>query len=185
MRKIPDPSELFFKTLYDDYKNRLYGYVLAITHSSLAAEEITQELFIKLWTHREMLQEVADLEHYIFVMARNRTLNYLRKAANDNRLLKELQRSMNVPVANEPEDRLVEADYHAMVEEALRHLSPQRRLVFKLSRYHGLKLEEIARQLNLSRNTVKNHLAAALQSIRTYLTENGITLVWVTLLLLV
>src|SRR5580704_5293769 len=80
-----------FKRLFDSYKNRLYGYVLAIARSSYTAEEITQEIFIKLWLCRDILHEVDNLDGYIFTIARNRTLNHLRKAANDARLLRELQ----------------------------------------------------------------------------------------------
>lgn len=177
------PQERAFKKLYDGYKNRLYGYVLAIVHSTHAAEEITQELFIKLWINREMLEQIANPEHYIFTMARHRTLNYLRKAANDTRLLRELKEAM-IPVVNDVEEQITTHDYEDMVEEALKQLSPQRSLVFRLSRYQGLKAEEIAQQLQLSCNTVKNHLTAALRFIRSYLTEHGITLIWIALLLL-
>src|SRR5699024_11646226 len=99
-----------FKALYDEYKNRIYGYVLTITHSPHAAEEVTQELFIKIWTNREMLDNVKDMEHYIFTMARNRTLNYMRKAANDARILKELQQHM-VSTKNNVAERMLMQDY--------------------------------------------------------------------------
>jgi RNA polymerase sigma-70 factor (ECF subfamily) len=177
------PQEKAFKILYDEYKNRLYGYILAIVHSTHAAEEITQELFIKLWVNREMLERIINPEHYIFTMARNRTLNYIRKAANDTRLLQELQNAM-IPAVNDVEEQITIHDYDDMVEEALKHLSPQRSLVFRLSRYQGLKPEEIAQQLHLSCNTVKNHLTAALRFIRTYLIKRGVTLFWISLILL-
>ncbi len=176
-------SETAFKELYDGYKNRLYGYALTITHSPHAAEEITQELFIKLWTCRESLHKIADIEHYIFAMARNRTLNYIRKAANDERLLHKLKEAM-ASESNEVEEQVITHDYEAIVEEALNQLSPQRSLVFKLSRYQGLKMEEIAQQLNLSRNTVKNHLVAALRFIRSYLARHGVTFLLLSLFLL-
>ena len=72
-----------FKDLFDQYKNRLYGYVLTIAKSHTAAEEITQEIFIKLWLSRDLLSTVTNLEGYIFTIARHRTFNYLRKATND------------------------------------------------------------------------------------------------------
>src|ERR1700722_15479295 len=80
-----------FKRLFDSYKNRVFGYVLAIAHSPYAAEEITQEIFIKLWLCRDILHEVGNLDGYIFTIARHRTLNHLRKAAHDVKLLRELQ----------------------------------------------------------------------------------------------
>src|SRR5580698_965885 len=107
----PEESPLFsadpFKRLFDSYKNRIYGYVLAIARSPYAAEEITQEIFIKLWLCRDLLPQVENLDGYIFTIARNRTLNYLRKAAYDTRLLRELQ-ELAMPELAKPQNNNVE-----------------------------------------------------------------------------
>jgi RNA polymerase sigma-70 factor (ECF subfamily) len=164
--------------LFDNYKNRLYGYVLAITHSHYTAEEITQEIFIKLWLCRDILNQVENLDGYIFTIARNKTLNHLRKAAYDGRLLKELQERASA--ANQPnnvEERALVTEYERLLQDALALLSPQRRLVFQLSRQRGLNHAEIAHQLQLSRHTVKNHLVEALRFIRHYFVEHGSVLV--------
>ncbi len=161
-----------FKRLFDNYKNRLYGYVLAITRSHYSAEEITQEIFIKLWLCRDILHEVDNLDGYIFAIARNKTLNHLRKAAYDVRLLKELQ-DQAMPTNNNVEERALVSEYDRLLQDGLALLSPQRRLVYLLSRQRGLNHEEIARQLQLSRNTVKNHMVEALRFLRQYFGENG------------
>jgi RNA polymerase sigma-70 factor (ECF subfamily) len=176
-------EEASFKKLYDEYKNRLYGYILAIVHSPDAAKDITQELFIKLWVNRNMLVHIIDHEHYIFTMARNKTLNYIRKANNDARVMDQLKNYM-APDHNEVEEQIIYTEYQQLVGKALENLSPQRRLVFRLSRYQGLRLEEIARQMSLSKNTVKNHLVEALRYIRNYLANHGITFLLLTFLLL-
>jgi len=168
-----DPS---FKRLFDTYKNRLYGYILAITRSGYAAEEITQEIFIKLWLCRDLLHEVDNLDGYIFTMARNKTLNHLRKAANDSRLLHELQELGQSRQHNNVEERALAGEYERLLRDALALLSPQRRLVYLLSRESGLNHEQIADQLHLSRNTVKNHMVEALRFIRQYLGDHGATL---------
>ncbi len=80
-----------FRQLFDKYRNRLYGYVLAISHSKYTAEEITQEIFIKLWLCRDILHQVENVDGYIFTNARNKTLTHLRKATHDKLLLRELQ----------------------------------------------------------------------------------------------
>jgi RNA polymerase sigma-70 factor (family 1) len=165
-----------FKRLFDSYKNRIYGYVLAIAHSRYTAEEITQEIFIKLWVCRDLLSQVENLDGYIFTLARNRTLNYLRKVASDARLLRELQ-ELAMPQHNNVEERVLETDYEQLLHDAVSMLSPQRRLVFQLSRDSGLNHAQIAAQLHLSRNTVKNHLVEALRFIRSYLGRHGSVLV--------
>ena len=62
-----------FNCLFDSYKNHIYGYVLAIAHSPYAAEEITQEIFIKLWLCRDLLHEIKNMDGYIFAIAKNRS----------------------------------------------------------------------------------------------------------------
>ena len=74
-------SDESFKRLFDNYKNRLYGYVLAIARSPYTAEEITQEIFIKLWLCRDVLHKVDNLDGYIFTMARNGTQGLSGKRA--------------------------------------------------------------------------------------------------------
>lgn len=161
-----------FRRLFDGYKNRLYGYVLAITHSTYIAEEITQEIFIKLWLCRDILGQVENLDGYIFTIARNKTLNHLRKAKFDEKLMKELQ-ALAMSAANNVEERAQIVEYDRLLRDALGRLSPQRRLVYQLSRDKGLNHEQIADELRLSRNTVKNHMVEALRFIRHYFLEHG------------
>ena len=161
-----------FKDLFDQYKNRLYGYVLTIAKSHTAAEEITQEIFIKLWLSRDLLSTVTNLDGYIFTIARHRTFNYLRKATNDARFLAELKEHMEPIENSNVEELIIKKGYDKLLAEALDKLSPQRRQVYELSRHKGMNLEEIALHLGLSRNTVKNHLVDALGSIRKYFTEH-------------
>ena len=165
-----------FKRLFDSYKNRLYGYVLAVAHSPYIAEEITQEIFIKLWLCRDILHQVDNLDGYIFTIARNKTLNHLRKAAYDVKLLRELQ-GLATAEGNNVEERALVNEYDRLLRDALTLLSPQRRLVYQLSRDQGLNHEEIAHHLHLSRHTVKNHMVEALRFIRHYLGEHGSLLV--------
>ena len=171
-------SDESFKCLFDNYKHRLYGYVLAITHSHYTAEEITQEIFIKLWLCRDVLNQVENLDGYIFTIARNKILNHLRKAAYDVRLLKELQeRGLSAGSGNNVEERAMAGEYARLLQDALALLTPQRRLVYVMSRQRGLNHAEIADQLQLSRNTVKNHMVEALRFIRHYFVEHGSVLV--------
>ncbi|HTE13185.1 MAG TPA: RNA polymerase sigma-70 factor [Chitinophagaceae bacterium] len=164
--------ETTFKSIFDTYKDRLYGYVLAVSHSTYTAEEITQEIFMKLWLCRDMLASIDNIEGYIFTIARNKTLNHLRKASNQASLLQEIQSRMK-PAVNANEERTAVTELEKLVHDALTLLSPQRRLVYQLSRHKGLDHGQIAQQLHLSRNTVKNHLVHSLRFIRNYLGQHG------------
>ena len=76
------------------------------------------------------------------------------------------------------------SEYDRLLRDALDRLSPQRRMVYQLSRDKGLNHEEIAHHLHLSRHTVKNHMVEALRHIRHYLGQHGSVLVWIVLFLL-
>ncbi|MES1213962.1 MAG: RNA polymerase sigma-70 factor [Bacteroidota bacterium] len=162
-----------FTSLFVTYKERLFGYVLAVTHTHYIAEEITQEIFLKLWLCRNELDLIDNPESYLFTIARNKTLNHLRKAHYDEKLMRDLKAQMR-PSSNDVEEQVTLSESDRLLQEAVTLLSPQRQLVYKLSRNHGLNHQEIAKQMRLSRNTVKNHLVQALRFIRTYMHNNGI-----------
>lgn len=166
---------LTFDIIFDQYKKRIYTYVLAIVKSEFIAEEITQEIFIKLWLYRNKLHEISNLDGFIFKIVRNQAFNHLRAAAHNDKLLKEIFHHFRSE-QNNIEDRLISSDYQILMQEALNNLSPQRRLVYELSRNKGLNHEEIADQLNLSKNTVKNHIVSALKQIRSHFIDNGISI---------
>ena len=166
-------GEELFASLFCTYKNRLFGYVFAISHSRYAAEEITQEIFLKLWLCRNELHLVHNSELYLFAIAKNKTLNYLRKARYDEKFNKEIKNRMN-PLSNDVEEQVSISENNRLLQEAITMLSPQRQLVYRLSRYEGLDHKQIAEEMQLSRNTVKNHMVQALRFIRTYLNNRGI-----------
>ncbi|TWR29185.1 RNA polymerase sigma-70 factor [Mucilaginibacter pallidiroseus] len=164
---------LTFEEVFDAYKQQVYTQVYAIAKSHYAAEEITQEIFIKLWMNEDALKDVTNLGGYIYTITRNYALNYLRKAASDTRLVNELMR-VAVTDHNNTEASMAISECKQLISTAVNNLSPQRQLVYKLSKEDGLNYDEIAEHLNLSKHTVKNHLMAALSFINTYLSKNGV-----------
>lgn len=168
-------GEEIFTNLFYTYNERVFGYLLAISHSHFAAEEITQEIFLKLWLMRHDLSTIENPEAYLFTAARNKLLNHLRKARYDESLSNEMKSRM-CPVSNDVEEHMLLSESHRLIQEAITLLSPQRQLVYRLSRLQGLNHQEIARKMKLSRNTVKNHLVQSLRFIRSYLDNNGLFL---------
>lgn len=176
-RRRKPSSEDRFAFLFETYKNRVFGYVLTITHSSYAAEEITQEVFLKLWLYRDELKYIEHSENYLFTIARNKTLNYFRKARNEEKLIDAMKELMTASSNNVEEESAV-AECERLLNEAVSMLSPQRRNVYRLSRYEGMSHEQIASSLHLSPNTVKNHMVHALKFIRNYLGRYGVFIVF-------
>jgi RNA polymerase sigma-70 factor (ECF subfamily) len=165
-------EQAFFRELFDTYKLRLYEYIRSVSGSQYVAEEITQEVFVKLWQKRKDLGHVMHMDQYIFRMAKNKTINYLMETAADSKAAAALKQRI-LTDNNTVLDRLYAADSAALIAKAVASLPPQRRRVYELSRKEGFSLEEIAIQLHLTRSTAKNHLSLALREIRAYLVAHG------------
>jgi RNA polymerase sigma-70 factor (family 1) len=166
VRRTAEGDADAFSALFHQYHQELAGYILRLTHNLSLTEEIVQDSFIKLWVRKELLAEVKDFRSYLFGLSRNRTFNYLRDLARNT-----LQQQAWVTQVIEQAHDVEEPDreyYFTLIEEAVRHLSPQQQKIYLLSRREGLKQEEIARLLQLSRHTVKRHMSLALRAIMTY-----------------
>ena len=157
-----------FILIFHSYKERVFKYVLAIVKSKEVAEEITQDIFLTLWLQRHSLEQLDNLDGYIYTVSKNKSLNYLRKAARDIKLLDKLKNSLPQH-HNNVDERLAVRDHEILMDKAITALSEQRRQVYNLSRVEGLTHDEIAKKLSLSKQTVKNHLVAALKHIKSYL----------------
>ncbi|EHQ24609.1 RNA polymerase sigma factor [Mucilaginibacter paludis] len=163
-----DGDEVAFRQIYHHYKKRIFPFVLKMTRSGDSTEEIVQEVFIQLWLSRVSFQNVQYPTSYIFNLASNKTLNYLKKVANDANLVKKAAYD-RAEWSTNTEDTIAFNESLAMINSAVSELPSQRQLIYRLSREEGLSLEEIADRLDISRSTVKNQLGHALRSIRDFL----------------
>lgn len=169
-----------FHILFEKFKNKVYSYSIHLTHSEIIAEDITQEVFMKVWLNRNSLDEINNLEAWIITIARNLCFNQLKKQA----LEKKLNRFANSNFLQEnAEDYISYKDRLNEITQIVNNLPPQQRIIFNLNRIQGLKNEEIALQLNISVNTVKSHFTKALQTVRQTLRPNPTTIILAILLL--
>jgi|SRR5690242_3082728 len=170
LRRIADSDQKAFDQLFERYRNQLFTYLLKITKSKETAEEIVLDVFLKIWTGRSIIIEIDNFEAFLFCVAKNKALDFLRWARKSRLQQMELWSRMQEMLSPEQADhKIAFADTAASVQQAVAQLSPQRKIVFLLSREHGLTYEQIAERLHLSTHTVRNHVAASLQFIRSHL----------------
>jgi RNA polymerase sigma-70 factor (ECF subfamily) len=167
-KQISAGDELAFRAIFDLYRVELFSVVIRLTKSKVIAEEIIQELFIGLWVSREHLIHVEDPTSYIYRILLNQTGNYLKKEANQERIIKAALQYMRSS-SDVTKQTIDVHETQRLIELALGHLPPQQKIVYRLSRQEGLSNNEIASQLHVSQNTVKSHLSKAIWTIRTYL----------------
>ena len=165
---MSEGDERAFRILFDQYRNKIFSIAWKITGVKSAAEEVVQEVFIKLWMNKEKLAEVENFNAYVNTITRNHILNNLRKVAYEQTFLEELIKQQSVN-AKDVSDPVLYNELQDLVHKAIQRLPPQQKKIFQLSRENGLKHAEIASNLNISQSTVKGHIVEALRSIKDFL----------------
>lgn len=162
--KVAVGDEHAFRQLFTAYHQQLGIHIYRITNSAELAEEVVQDVFLKIWMTRETLGDIDDFKAYLFVISKNHALNCLKKLAKERVQIKQLELG-SMEMLNGGQDSGM---YYNLLDEAIDHLPPQQQRVYLLSRHNRLKYAEIAEQLKLSRETVKKYLQIATTSITDY-----------------
>lgn len=166
-----------FRKLFDTYRNDLYRFSLSMVHSNNYAEEIIQDVFLKVWIKRESLNPEMSFKAYLFTITKNKTLKFLKKAANNQKLREEVYYASQ-KITNTTEHYIRESELETIKQQALSKLPPKRLLIFEMSRNEGKSYDAIAEELRISPHTVRNQMSKALESLRASLLENkDITLI--------
>jgi RNA polymerase sigma-70 factor (ECF subfamily) len=134
-------------------------------------DELTQDVFVRIWEKRARLAEVDSFKSYLFTMTRNVVFNFIR-ALKLREKVRELEEAATAG-EDELENELLFKQYYRLALEAMDKLPPGRRKVMKMSVEDGLTLDEIAAELGISRSGVKKQLYAAMAFVRQYLREHG------------
>lgn len=174
LQQVAEGNEAAFQMLFVRHRAKLFDYLLDIVKSREVAEEIVADVFLKLWFGRELAPEIRHLDAFLFKIGYHKALNFLRITARRRDIQKLVAYEMEVVVFNPAEEKMTNADYKKLLKEAIALLSPQRQLVYNLSREDGLTHQQIADKLGLSPNTVKNHISDATKFIRSFLQDQPV-----------
>ena len=164
--QVAEGSEKAFRVLFDQHHHRLGLHIFRLTKSHELAEEIVQDVFLKIWINRTALTEVQNFQAYLYVMSKNHALNCLKKMAHERMATTELEFADYYVQNDDPAE---ENERYLLIDEAIDHLPPQQQKVYLLSRHGRLKQSQIASELNLSRETVKKYLKISSESISGYI----------------
>lgn len=171
-------KKAFLESIFNDYRDKVFGFFLSsLGHRELAGD-LTQDLFYKLCQKKENLDEIRDMNSYIFWMAQNMVIDHLRRAAHQRKYREELvaawknSKSYTFHQKPEIEQQIDQEHYDELFEQLVHELTPQQKLIVTLSKKDGLSNRHIAQKLGLSHNTVKNHLHQALKTLRSELNAN-------------
>ena len=172
LSQIASGERASFGPLYNHYFPVVQRYVFLFEPSGDYLDELTQDVFVRIWEKKERLAELESFRSYLFLMTRNVVFNYLR-ALKVQRRYSGLEASPDTPGGTDTESELLFRQYYNIALEAIEKLPKGRRNVLKMSIEQGLTLDEIAERLQISRAGVKKQLYAASAFVREYLREHG------------
>lgn len=168
--RIKEGDESAFRIVFDLYSSKLYAFSYRFLKEKEPCQEVVQEVFLNLWINRAKLDTQYPIAPYLYTITRRLTLNVLRHVATSQSAMNKMW--LNVKkVSNETEQEVFLDDLSRFTEQVLSKMPKQQQLIFRMSRHQELSYDEIAEELNISRNTVKNHLVAALKTLRTQLNK--------------
>lgn len=171
--KISSHNEEAFKSLFTRYRDKLFAYIFKVTKSRETSEEIVMDVFMKIWQSRTVLTEIKNFEAFIFHVAKNKSLDFLRVAARDRVLTELIWDQISNECGHQPDEKMILTELKCKIDETIEQLSPQRQTVFRLSREQNMTYDQIALHLQLSKSTVKNHIFDSLHFIRHHLNSNS------------
>jgi RNA polymerase sigma-70 factor (family 1) len=164
-----------FDSLFKLYSPKLYGFALKYFRNETEAEELVQEVFVKVWENRKELKSELSFKSYLFTIALNRIRKYFNKKTTSLRYLESLQQEPEFTENTAIQDN----DYESALKQInliIGQMPPRRREIFMKSKLEGKSSKEIATELNISAGTVDNQVSEALRFIRTHLKPENLSL---------
>lgn len=160
-----------FQNIYDTFCKSLYRFTLSYMKDSFDAEEIVQDVFLKLWEKRDEVDEQKSFKSYLYRITVNKIFNELKhrivKRKYDQHLL-----NFDLVTQETPESSIQFQELNKKLESLLSKLPEQQRTIFIMSRWQGLSNAEIAQNLNLSARTVENQIYRAAKFIKLHLNND-------------
>lgn len=160
-----DGDKAAFQELFLRYYDRLCRFALAMVNQREAAEDVVADVFLMLWERREDVRISSSLKAFLYGTTRNHAVNHVRLLARENRVtldhspqgeLLDDRSGLTIALGDEVQNEL---------DRVIALLPEQRRLIFCLNRFDGLRYKEIAKALKLSEHTVQNHMMLAIKQL--------------------
>ena len=166
--RVSQGDELAFRTLFDHYRDRIYSLGMYLTKSESLAEELVQDVFLKVWKNREKLSTIQYFNAWLRTVAKNTCSNYLRTLAIEKLAMVHLGGRGSDSTESVENDMIVK-EFEQIIHHAIQQLPTQQKKVYILSKQFSKKQDEIAKELNISIHTVKEYMKLANRSIRSHL----------------
>lgn len=177
LQRLAEGDSVAFALLFKEHKKNLYTTVLRLTGSHEMAEDVLQEVFIKVWMHRDRLPGIINFPGWLYKVTEYAGFKVIR---NNRRIAGGLHVFSDAQLSSpekDPVDIFIEKEYDQLLEAAIGQLPEKQQLTYRLIKQQGLKRKEVAERLSVSPETVKWNLDQASRSVRKYcMAHLGLTL---------
>lgn len=173
--RIKRGDEVAFELVFYKYKGKLYDFVKRSLPHEADPENIVQEVFVKLWVTRAILDSQQSLNAYLYTIARNEVFGHLRKLLVRKKYMEELHHQMIE--SSDTTNRQIEYDeLESIILKIIDEMPEKRREIFRESRVVGLSYREISEKHHISENTVDTQIRKALSFLKTKLKNYSFSL---------
>lgn len=169
--KVRSGDVKIFESLFREYYYSLSRFTASITRSSSAAEDLVQDIFLKIWQNREEWNPQGTIKTYLYRASKNQALNYLKHLSIVNNWA-EISKDSLVNSSVNPEDEIIRKELLTSVSDAVNKLPEKCKMIFLLHRHEGLSYREISEVLNISISTIETQMGRALKKIREIMFPN-------------
>lgn len=160
-------DEQAFISLYRHFRHKLEKFACSICHSKEDAEDIVEDVFVRVWLRRRSLDQVLNLRLYLYIATRNFSLNYNKINIRNAHLDLENLKIEVSDIAADPHRQLTDQELLSAINRVVQDLPPKCKAIYKLVKEDGLRHREVAEILHLSPKTIENQLAIAIKRIGT------------------
>ena len=168
---IADDIENNFQFIYNTYHHRIYQVALRYLKSPANAQEVVQDVFMKLWSERSNIKSGTSVEGWLFTVAKNNTINRLKRRALEWKAADYFKNAGKDDCDDSTLNKLQDADYQQVFRKALKSLTEHQQIVFKLAREDNLSYAKIGERLGISPLTVKTHMSRSLKQLKSILSH--------------
>jgi len=172
LMQIAEGDKKAFDKLYEFYHSLIRKVVIKFVKSPDLTDDLTQEIFIKIWDIRSELPNIGSFKSYLIVTASNHVLNFLKKASREDVAKGEILRHY-IQSEESTEDKIITQEYWKFINNVLDSLPAQTREVFRICREENKSYDEVASILGITRNTVKKHIVRANKEFKAALEKNS------------
>ena len=178
LKRIANADELAFKHFYDKYVNKVYQFIFNFVRDKAEAEDITQIVFIKIWSKKSTIDSINSLDGFVFTIAHRSVIDYFRSSeTNFKKKISNVYDSELLLSSYSVDNVVGENHIETIYKKALSMLPPKRREIFILSRHYDLTNKQIALKLSISIKTVENQMTSALNSLKSFFFNSDLSII--------